>query len=260
MTDVWDPERYERFKAERTAPFHDLLALLRPCPGGAAVDLGCGTGELTSELHRHVRAETTTGIDRSANMLAKASAHAGEGLSFAQGDISTFGGPPRYDVVAANAALQWLPDHRAILRRWTAALNPGGQLAIQVPANWDHPSHLVSAEVAHEPPFLEAFGGEPPPDPVRGVLVPEAYAELLDELGYAEQHVRLQVYGHRLPSTAAVVDWVAGTSLTRFEARLSPDLYDRFLERYRQRLLDALGDRKPYFYAFKRVLFWGRLP
>ena len=36
--------------------------------------------------------------------------------------------------------------------------------------------------------------------------------------------------------------------------------YEAFLDRYRARLLEVLGDRSPYFYAFKRILFWGRLP
>jgi len=260
VIDAWDPARYERFKAERTAPFFDLLALTKPHPGALAVDLGCGTGELTAELHRHVQAAATTGIDRSANMLARAEAHAGGGLRFDRGDMAAFGGPPRYDIVAANAALQWLPDHVTTLARWSEGLNAGGQLAVQMPCNWDHPSHLLSAEVAAEQPFLDAFGGEPPPDPVRGVLAPEAYAQLLDDLGYADQHVRLQVYGHRLPSADAVVDWVAGTSLTRFEERLTPELYALLVERYRERLREALGARAPYFYAFKRILLWARRP
>src|SRR5262249_15299313 len=52
----WDPDQYERFRAERAKPFWDLAGLVEPCPGGRVVDLGCGTGELTSELHRLLRA------------------------------------------------------------------------------------------------------------------------------------------------------------------------------------------------------------
>jgi trans-aconitate 2-methyltransferase len=95
---------------------------------------------------------------------------------------------------------------------------------------------------------------------VRSVLAPEAYAELLDVLGFVDQHVRLQVYGHHLASTAEVVEWLKGTSLTRFRARLDDDAYARFLERFRTRVLAEVGDRQPYFYAFKRILMWGRAP
>lgn len=261
MADAWDPGRYEQFKAQRTAPFDDLLRLIQPVPGGAVVDLGCGTGELTARLHAHTAAAHTTGLDSSPNMLAKAAALGSDGLSFAAGDLAAVAGPARYDVVAANAALHWVGDHPAVLRGWTAALRPGGQLAVQVPTNWDHPSHLVAAEVAAEEPFAAAFGGTPPPDPVRAnVLRPEDYAQLLDDLGYQAQHVRLQVYGHLLPSTGAVVDWIAGTNLTRLEAGMTPELYATFLATYRVRLLEVLGDRSPFFYPFKRILFWARLP
>ena len=93
---------------------------------------------------------------------------------------------------------------------------------------------------------------------MHSVLRPEDYAELLDELGFRQQHVRLQVYGHHLASTSEVVEWVKGTSLTRFRQRMSPPMYELFLDHYRQRLLEVVGDRRPYFYAFKRVLFWAR--
>src|SRR5262249_52428186 len=70
----WAPDRYERSRAERAKPFWDLAGLVEPCPGGRVVDLGCGTGELTSELHRLLRAAETVGIDSSPAMLERARA------------------------------------------------------------------------------------------------------------------------------------------------------------------------------------------
>jgi trans-aconitate 2-methyltransferase len=255
---AWDPDQYHRFRREREAPFDDLLALVAPAPGGRVVDLGCGTGELTVRLHHHTGAAATVGIDRSAEMLAQATALATPGVRFIEGDIGRFTDRAAWAVVAANAALHWLPGHQRVLTDWRNALRGGGQLAVQVPANADHPAHRLAAEVAEE--MADAFGGAPPPDPVWSVLAPDAYAELLDGLGFAAQHVRLQVYAHHLASTADVVEWLKGSTLTRFRERLDADDYTRFLDRYRARLLAALGARTPYFYAFKRILIWGRLP
>jgi trans-aconitate 2-methyltransferase len=253
----WDPDQYERFKAERTRPFWDLVALVQPLPGGRIVDLGCGTGELTKELHRHLGASETVGIDTSATMLERAKPFAGDGVRFEQGDIAMWE-PEPYDLVFSNAALHWLPDHQRLLTRLTEALPTGGQLAVQVPANTDHPSHIIGRAVARESPFAEALADDPPPDPATRVLAPEAYAELIDELGFGEQHVRLQVYTHHLASSADVVEWSKGTQLTFFRVRLSDDLYDAYVERYRQRLLEVIGERRPYLYTFKRILLWGR--
>jgi trans-aconitate 2-methyltransferase len=153
-------------------------------------------------------------------------------------------------VLIANASLQWVADHPAVVARWRSSLRPGGQLAVQVPSNADHPSHLVAAEVAAE------LGLPIEPDPVeRNVLRPERYAQLLVDLGASRQHVRLQVYAHPMSSTADVVEWVKGTTLTRVKKVTDTDGYERFLERYRTRLLEVIGDRSPYTYLFKRVLF-----
>lgn len=252
--DTWDPERYGRFAAERAAPFDDLLALVRPVPGGRVADLGCGGGELTARLHRHLQAAETLGLDSSPAMLERAAGLAGGGLRFELGDIAGFAGGG-WDVVLSNAALQWLPDHEALFGRLAAALGPGGQLAVQMPANHDHPSHLVAAEVAAAEPFAPALGGYVRRSPVQA---PEWYAELLDRLGLADQHVRLQVYLHRLAARDQVVEWVRGTLLTDYQARMPPDLFGRFLAAYRQRLLPRLADTRPYRYPFKRLLLWGR--
>lgn len=267
--DNWQPAQYHRFRAERSAPFFDLLALVETddarMTGPRVVDLGCGSGELTAVAHERLGASSTLGADSSAAMLAEAARHTTAALTFAAGDIGEFPGDDqrrRFDVVLANAALQWVPDHRAVLARWTSALAPTGQLAVQVPSNADHPAHLLADEVAREPVFADAFAahGGVPTDAVWNVLPPDEYARLLDDLGYARQHVRLQVYPHRLESTAAVVEWMKGTTLTRFRASLDDHLYEEYLARYRARLLEELGDQRPFFYPFKRVLLWGRLP
>lgn len=249
---TWDPHLYDRFAAERRQPFDDLVALCAPVPGGTVVDLGCGSGRLTAELHRDVGAARTVGVDSSPDMLAQAPGDVA-GLTFEQGDLAAWDGPPA-DLVFANASLQWVDDHPALLSRLRRQVAPGGQLAFQVPANFGHPSHWVAREVAVE------LGHEPPPDRGSAVLAPGRYAELLDELGAVEQHVRLQVYGHHLDSTAAVVDWVSGTLLVPYRAGIDPEDYEAFVDRYRERLLEVEGDRRPYFYPFDRILCRARFP
>jgi trans-aconitate 2-methyltransferase len=188
-------------------------------------------------------------------MLERAAGLAGDGLRFEQGDIADFT-DAGWDVIFSNAALHWLPDHEGLLRRLVAGLNPGGQLAVQMPANHDHPSHVVAAEVAGAEPFRSALGGYRRESPVRE---PEWYAELLDRLGLADQHVRLQVYLHHLAARDDVVEWVRGTLLTDYQARMPEALFAEFLVTYRERLLPFLEDARPYPYPFKRLLFWGCL-
>jgi trans-aconitate 2-methyltransferase len=249
--DTWDPSQYHRFAAERRRPFDDLLGLLQPVPGGTVVDLGCGTGELTAELHRRLGAAQTVGVDSSTAMLERAASQSAGGLRFEHGDLAGRAPVEPVDVVFANASLHWVPDHPALLASLVAGLAPSGQIAFQVPANHDHPAHTVAAELGAELGLAPVGAGA-------SVLAPETYATVLHDLGLSTQHVRLQVYGFELPTASDVVEWTKGTLLTGYRAQLDDDAYDRFESDYRQRLHDRLGERRPYFYAFKRILAWAR--
>src|SRR5215831_20639226 len=96
---AWDPDQYLRFAAERRRPFDDLAATLTPIPGGRAVDLGCGTGELTVDLHRHLDATETVGIDDSSSMLERARALDGAptGVCFELGKLEDWTADPTVD-------------------------------------------------------------------------------------------------------------------------------------------------------------------
>lgn len=258
----WNPAQYRQFAAERAQPFYDLLDLIKEWPFERAVDLGCGPGEMTAVAAERLDVEEMVGIDNSPAMLAAAQAWTKEWLRFEEGDIATWTSAGDIDLVLAAASLQWVPDHPAVLARWAAALAPGGQLAVQVPANAWMPSHRVMDDLANSPAWRDEFGPDGPPvDPVAvNVLEPEEYSRVLYDLGFEAQHVRLQVYAHVLPSTHHVVEWVRGTTLTRFEKRLSPALFDRFLAEYEAALLEALGDNEPQFFPFRRILIWGQKP
>ncbi|MCC7072503.1 MAG: methyltransferase domain-containing protein [Deltaproteobacteria bacterium] len=252
--DAWDPAQYQRFRAEREQPFFDLLALVERKPAMRVLDLGCGTGALTAEAHRALGAARTLGVDRSAAMLAGAPVV--EGLTFLQQSIEDVVVAPEhvgaFDLVLANASMQWVDDHAALLPRLWSLVAPGGQLAVQMPANHGHPSHTLAARLARDHELTAALGT------LRAVpvLTPERYAELLFALRPARQRVRLEVYAHALPGREAVLEWVKGTLLTWYQERLSPALFARFLERYREELLAALPDERPYLYTFPRVFVW----
>ncbi|HEX7707540.1 MAG TPA: methyltransferase domain-containing protein [Thermoanaerobaculia bacterium] len=244
---MWSPEQYERFRDERQQPFADLTALIEKRPRMRVVDLGCGTGELTRELHQMLDALETVGIDDSETMLLKAGSFGGEMLRFEKNSIEAFITDEPYDLIFSNAALHWVPDHEQLLVRLANFLGINGQIAIQMPANDDHPSHIVAAEVA------AGFGIQPRP---AHVLPVERYASLLHRLGTKRQHVRLQVYGHLLPTPDDVTEWVRGALLTHYESLLEPERFAEFLTAYRERLAAVLGTERPYFYTYKRVLLW----
>ncbi len=253
VNDAFQPEPYRHFEAERRLPFEELLSGVHPGGIRRAVDLGCGTGKLTAELHARAQAEQTLGVDTSAAMLREAPSGI-PGLGFARMDLrdAPIEGA---DLIFSNAALHWVPDHLFLLRKLHDALASGGQLAVQVPANHTMPTHRASARVAAEPPFAEALGGY-----VQryGVLDEVGYAQALHDAGFAFQKVMLRVYPHRLESLEQVVDWMRGAHLTDYAQRLGPALFEEFLVRYRAQLRAHYPADGAVFFPYRRILFWAR--
>jgi len=259
MTDTWNPTQYNKFQREREQPFFDLLAMVEPGPHMRVADLGCGTGRPTRVLHERLGAKETIGIDRSANMLnVQSTASSLAGLRFEVDTIESFPGDRGlFDLIFSNAALHWVSDHAALLPRLTAALAPRGQLAFQVPASHDQPSHVVAEELAASEPYRTALGGW---HREQRVLSPEQYARILFDLGFEEPHVRLVVYPHVLAAPDEVIEWMKGTLLTEYERHMTAECFDQFVGDYRARLLARFDNRRPTFFPFKRILCWARRP
>ena len=194
---AWSPDQYERFKDERSRPFYDLLSLVRPHAGMRVVDLGCGTGELTRELHRALGARETVGVDSAepSSRRAPPSRARGSGSSVHASKRGCRKSPWISRVLERGAALGRGPSQPAPASRRDAW--PRRTIAVQVPSNDNHPSHAVAAEVARESPYREALAGYVRVSPN---LTLGEYATALDRLGFREPLVRMQVYAHRLGS------------------------------------------------------------
>lgn len=250
----WDPARYEQFRDERYAPFEDLASLIDIGHGMRVIDLGCGTGELTARLAAMLPGSEVLGVDSSAEMLAEAEQHARPGVRFERGAIEDVEGA--YDLVFSHAALQWVDDHPRLILRLFALLAPGGQLAVQMPSNYRHVTHVLIRDTAAEPPFREALGGWTRDAPVLSI---DEYASLLDRYGAVDITVFEKVYAHVLADADAVVEWVRGTALVPYLERLPAQLREAFVERYRGKVREHMPER-PMFYPFRRTLFAARRP
>ena len=248
--DGWNPVLYTRFEAERTRPARDLLAQVPLATAAAATDLGCGPGNSTELLVQRFPGATVTGIDSSPAMLAKAQERL-PSCRFAEADIATWQPDAAQDLIYANAALHWVPDHAALIPRLFGFLAPGGVLAVQVPDNRDEPSHRLMREVAAAGPWADrlASAGER-----LGVLPAPAYYDLLAAAG-AETDLWRTVYHHRMDGAAAIVDWVRSTGLQPFLAPLDEAGRAAFLMRYQAAVSEAYGVRADG----KRLLLFPRL-
>ncbi|MFJ7149637.1 trans-aconitate 2-methyltransferase [Streptomyces sp. NPDC100445] len=260
-TPAWDPAQYLRHAGHRARPFTDLLARIPDPPTARprVADLGCGPGNATALLAGRWPTARVTGYDNSPAMLDRAHVehegptNGGGRLDFAHADVRTWTPAEPYDVIVSNATLQWVPGHADRFADWTAALNPGGTLAFQVPDNADAPLHTLMRDLAATPRWRSRLAGVlRRPDSVH---TPGAYLDRLARLGCATDVWRT-TYLHVLTGEDPVLDWVKGTGLRPALTALADDpaARDAFLDEYRE-LLRTAYPRAPY----GTVLPFGRL-
>ena len=235
----WNPALYRRFEDERTRPAQELLARVPLTAAAHVVDLGCGPGNSTELLVERFPKAQVTGTDNSEAMLVSARERL-PAARFELSDIATWAPREAPDLIYANAALQWVPDHEVLIPRLFAALAPGGVLAVQMPDNRQEPTHRLMRAVAAEAPWKEPIGAA---DKLRTELLGiGGYYDLLAPVA-AKVDVWHTVYQHPMASAAAIVEWVRGTGLKPFVDRLPPALQASYLAEYERRVDAAYPPR-----------------
>ncbi|WP_339485435.1 trans-aconitate 2-methyltransferase [Pseudomonas sp. EL_65y_Pfl2_R95] len=230
----WSAQQYSMFEQQRTRPVRDLVAAIATAEVRTAVDLGCGPGNSTEVLVQHFAGAAVSGLDSSEDMLVKARQRL-PGINFELADIARWQPVQRFDVILANASLQWLPDHAVLYPHLVAQLNRGGTLAVQTPDNLNEPAHLLARDVAVNGPWAEKIG-----DVKHNERHTASYYYELLSPHCSTVDVWRTTYHHPLADGhEAVVEWFKGTALRPFLAPLTVDEQASFIADYRQRISQA---------------------
>jgi trans-aconitate 2-methyltransferase len=227
----WDPAQYLKFAGERMRPAVDLLSRIAAQSPATVLDLGCGAGNLAPLILARWPQAKLTGVDSSPEMLARARAEFPQ-ADFVQGDIARWRPAAPVDVLYSNAALHWLDGHDRLIPGLFAAVKPGGFLAIQMPRNFNAPSHTTIVEAIERGPWrakLEPILRREP------VAAPGEYWRMLE--GRA---ARLEIweteYLQVLRGENPVAEYTKGTWLRQFLERLDGPEQAEFEADYRKRV------------------------
>jgi trans-aconitate 2-methyltransferase len=231
----WSAAQYVKFEEERTRPVRDLVARIPLAHVSSAADLGCGPGNSTEVLRERYPGALIVGVDSSADMIDAARERLPD-IDFEIADLRDWRAEGPLDVILANAVLQWLPDHEALLPALLERLKPGGALAVQTPDNLDEPTHRLMRDVAGSGPWA--------------AKLKDAHAARAERHG-AEWYFRLlrahaahvdiwrTTYFHPLAGARAIVEWVKGTGLRPFVDPLGAGEREAYLERYEGAIAEA---------------------
>ncbi len=255
----WDPAGYSRFARERSRPLADLVAQVQVDEPGLVVDLGCGHGPATLSLARLWPEARVVGVDSAESMLEAARGVDTEGrVEWVHADLrdwdpASLGQAP--DVIVTNSTLQWVPGHLDLIDTWVEALADGGWFALQVPGNFDAPSHRLMRETAEGHPRVGELTAALD---VPSVGEPATYLRLLARLG-CEVDAWETTYIHVLDPDAEdenpVLSWVGSTGL-RPVLDLLEDEEERaaFVEPYAAALAEAYPRSSAgVLFPFRRV-------
>jgi trans-aconitate 2-methyltransferase len=227
----WDPAQYLKFAGERMRPAVDLLSRIAAQSPATVLDLGCGAGNLAPLILARWPQAQLTGVDSSPEMLAKA--RAGHPRArFVQGDIARWRPDAPVDVLYSNAALHWLDGHDKLVPGLLDAVQPGGFLAIQMPRNFNAPSHTTIVEAIEQGPWRAQLEPHLRREPV---AAPGEYWRMLKDRA-ASLEIWETEYLQVLCGENPVAEYTKGTWLKQFLDRLDGAQKAAFEADYRTRV------------------------
>lgn len=252
---TWDPALYLQFNEQRTQPVRDLIARLAAVVCGPAriLDVGCGPGNSTALLAQRWPQAEIVGLDSSQEMLAQARVDHPELRWVLRDTAESLGDLGSFDVVFSNAALQWMPDHPALLPRLFSLVRPGGALAVQVPNSWRSPLHLAVLETASDPRWAAYF-----PQNIWHAATPmAAYYDCLCMLAQPI-HLWETEYDHIMQDHEALIEWYRGSGLRPYEQCLPNEaVCTAFLDQIRAAVEAAYPKQRDgrVIFPFRRLFF-----
>ncbi len=236
----WNSGLYLKFEEERTRAARDLLWRVPDFEPKTVVDLGCGPGNSTLLLRSRFPYAAMLGIDNSSNMLGVAQQRV-PSATFIQADIAQWRPQEPPDLLFANAALHFVPNHYALIQRLMSMLAPGGFIAAQMPNSTHQASHALMRMISAEGPWADRLlpiaKTRPPIGPA------DEYYRLLTPL-CASVDIWETSYVHPVAGPDQIVEWFEGAELRPFLDPLTEDERATFLTRYREEL-EASYDRQP---------------
>lgn len=247
---AWDPAQYLAFGDERLQPALDLLVRIPLAAPETIIDLGCGAGNVTKALKNHWPRSMIIGVDGSPEMLERARGEDPE-ISWIEADLADWRPAHKVDLIFSNAALHWLDCHAAMMSHLVEDLTPGGYLAVQMPRNWEAPSHTSITGTVRDGPWRETLEPLLRPRPSRA---PEFYYEVLAPVT-GSLAIWETEYCQVLEGENPVKEFVKGTQLKRFLDALQEPARSEFERAYGERILAAYPPRKDgkTLFPFRRL-------
>lgn len=168
----WDAARYHQVSDPQQAWGRRVLDRLGPAAHESIVDIGCGTGRLTADLHARADGRgRIAAADRSWTMVTEARRYLSPAVNVVQADATAMpfhGGV--FHAVFSTATFHWIPDHETLFAETYRVLRPGGRLVAQAGGGRNLETlYTRTATLARATDFVPFFTGWQDPWTFAGV-------------------------------------------------------------------------------------------
>jgi len=251
----WDAAQYHRLSDPQRSWGLRVLDRLAPAPSERILDIGCGTGRLTSEIQSRAPSAHVTGIDRSRTMLIGAKRASPSTIRYAQADATRLPFGTAFDAVFSTATFHWVPDHPLLFSEIHSILLRGGRLVSQAGGGANLTRlYTRTAALAREPGFAPWFEGWQ--DPWRFAGLDDTRARL-EHVGFTDIHVWLEPAPTTLPGAQAFAEFVTTVCLRLQLDRLPEERRSAFVRGITDQ---AAEDEPPFTLDYWRLNIDGRKP
>lgn len=247
----WNPDLYLKFSDQRARPAADLIAQIKLENPKRVIDLGCGTGNSTEQVHARWPKAEITGLDSSASMLKQARSRHPD-WHWIQSNIEDWQPDGRFDLIFSNAALHWLADHGALFPRLMQSVASGGVMAVQMPNNFHSGAHQAMKKVAGDPRWAGALSNAAEKF---GVQTPAFYYDTLRKLA-SHLDIWETEYLQIMDGPEAVHEWIRSTGMRAYLEKLADDGQREEFERLCLEEMEKTyqpNDQGKVLFPFKRI-------
>lgn len=249
----WNSKQYLKFERERTQPAIDLVNRINIDDPRKIIDIGCGPGNSTAVLASKFSDSYILGVDSSENMVSSAKMNY-PGLVFRLCDISNelLLLDRDFDIVFSNACIQWVPNHKKLVKDLFGLLRKGGILAVQIPMNYNEPIHKIISEVSTSQKWKEHFSSP-------RIFHTLSQSEYFDVLSECSENISIweTVYFHVMKSHDDIMEWYRGTGLRPYLDVLEEEKKVEFENEIKERIIESYPMQKngEIIFRFPRFFF-----
>ena len=230
QTAKWNAADYAANSVIQQTWARELITQLKLRGDEHILDVGCGDGKVTAELACAVPRGSVFGVDTSAEMIRFARKQFPpaqiSNLKFEIADARKFRFAASFDVLFSNAALHWVDDHQAFLRRAAAALKPGGRLVVSCGGKGNaHDVFLALRPEMRLARWRQFFRRMPKP---YFFFAPEDYEKWLPRSGFKTRRIQLAPKDATYAGADGFTTWLRTTWLP-YTQRVPENLREEFI-------------------------------